>query len=396
MSHLITPDQTWLLLGFILAGATASIWLEQQSRWGAKVGGPVLALGLAMLLSNARVLPVEAPVYDVVDDYLVPMAIPLLLLKADLRRILRETGPTFAAFHVATVGSVLGAFLAAYLFHGTVTRIADVTGIMAASYIGGAVNFVAVRNTYSVPSELSNPLIVADNFIMAAFFGVLIVLAGNRWMRRRYPHPHSLAGDATDTVELNARYWQPKEISLLDIAQALAFAGVIAGIAMTLNRALKAAMAPGILQSMIANPYVLITFLTVAATTLGRAKTQRIRGAEELGMFLLYLFFFVLGVRADLLEVIRNVPALFGVCLVIAFTNLAFTLVVGRWLGMNLEDLLLSVNATLGGAPSAAAMAISRGWSDLVLPGLLVGIWGYVIGTTLGILVVESVRRLLP
>ncbi|MCC7375890.1 MAG: DUF819 family protein [Verrucomicrobiales bacterium] len=396
MRHLIASDQTWLLVAFVLAGATASIWIEQRSRWGARLGGPVLALGIAMILSNARILPLEAPVYDVVDDYLVPMAIPLLLLKANLRRILKETGPTFAAFHVATAGSLIGALVAGFLFHGTVARIAEVSGIMAASYIGGAVNFVAVRNTYEVPAELSNPLIVADNFIMAAFFATLILLAGSRWMRRRFRHPHSIAGDATDPAELNAKYWRPKEISLLDVAQALAFAGAIAGVAITLTRAVKLAIPPGVVQSMVANPYVLITFITVAATTIGHAWTDRIRGAEELGMYLLYLFFFVLGVRADLWEVIRNVPALFGVCLVIATINLVFTLTVGRLLGMNLEDLLLSVNATLGGAPSAAAMAISRGWSGLVLPGLLVGIWGYVIGTTLGIVVTETLRRLLP
>jgi uncharacterized membrane protein len=75
-------------------------------------------------------------------------------------------------------------------------------------------------------------------------------------------------------------------------------------------------------------------------------------------------------------------------------TNLVFTLVIGRIFKMNLEELLLSVNATLGGAPSAAAMAISRGWSDLVLPGLLAGIWGYVIGTFIGIMVAETLLRL--
>jgi uncharacterized membrane protein len=101
----------------------------------------------------------------------------------------------------------------------------------------------------------------------------------------------------------------------------------------------------------------------------------------------------VLGVRADFVQVVRNVPILFLFCLVIAGTNLAVTLAVGRWFRLNLEELLLSVNATLGGAPSAAAMAISRGWSNLVLPGLLVGIWGYVIGTPLGILVVEALKR---
>ena len=76
-----------------------------------------------------------------------------------------------------------------------------------------------------------------------------------------------------------------------------------------------------------------------------------------------------------------------------ALTNLVFTLGVGKLLRQNLEELLLSVNATIGGPPSAATMAISRGWSKLVLPGLLAGIWGYIIGTFVGVAVTESVRR---
>jgi uncharacterized membrane protein len=39
-------------------------------------------------------------------------------------------------------------------------------------------------------------------------------------------------------------------------------------------------------------------------------------------------------------------------------------------------------------------MAISRGWSELVLPGLLAGLWGYVIGTFVGIVVTEALLRL--
>jgi uncharacterized membrane protein len=80
-------------------------------------------------------------------------------------------------------------------------------------------------------------------------------------------------------------------------------------------------------------------------------------------------------------------------CGIIGLVNLAFTLAAGKLLRLNLEELLVAVNANLGGAPSAAAMAISAGWPRLVLPGILVGIWGYVIGTPLGIMVVEMVRR---
>ncbi|MEW6160116.1 MAG: DUF819 family protein, partial [Verrucomicrobiota bacterium] len=68
---------------------------------------------------------------------------------------------------------------------------------------------------------------------------------------------------------------------------------------------------------------------------------------------------------------------------------------IGRLLRLNLEELLLAVNGTLGGAPSAAAMAVSKGWSKLVLPGILASVWGYVIGTFVGILVAELLRKIL-
>lgn len=112
-------------------------------------------------------------------------------------------------------------------------------------------------------------------------------------------------------------------------------------------------------------------------------------------MYLLYLFFFVIGLRADLWQVLFNMPALFGFCLVMAVTNLVVTMALGKLFHLPLEELLVSVNANLGGAPSAAAMAIVKGWSGLVLPGLLVGIWGYVIGTSLGILTAEMLVRML-
>jgi uncharacterized membrane protein len=230
---------------------------------------------------------------------------------------------------------------------------------------------------------------------MAGMFAVLLVMAGSRFFRRLYPHPHSLEGDNTDTRWLAARHWRRKEIALLDIAKALAIAFALTAAGFKVTGLIKAQVDSKTLQSIFANPFVLITCLTVALTTLFHRWTKQIEGAEDLGMYLFYLFFLVIGFRADLWEVVRNVPILFVFCLVIAGTNLLFTLSVGKLLRLNLEELLLSVNATLGGAPSAAAMAISKGWSNLVLPGLLTGLWGYVIGTFVGIVVAEVLLRVM-
>lgn len=394
MNTLIAPENVWPVWAFIVVGTAICIYLEQTRGWAAKLSGPVLALLFGMLLSNVKIMPAGGSPYDVVDDYLVPVAIPLLLFRANIARILREAGSMLLAFHIAAVGTIAGAFLATFLFHGRFPQVAEVAGIMTGSYTGGAVNFVAIKGSYQISENLTNPLLVADNFIMAGMFAALLVMAGSRFFRRHYPHPHSLQGDKEDVAALAAQHWRPRQISLLDIATALAIAFAVASLSTLLSGALQAHIESRIVQSILTNRYVWITFLTVAATTLFHRRMEKIQGAEDVGMYMLYLFFFVIGLRADLVEVVRNMPVLFLFCLVIAVTNLAFTLAVGRMLRLNLEELLLSVNATLGGAPSAAAMAISRGWSNLVLPGLLAGIWGYVIGTFVGIVVAEVSRRM--
>jgi len=395
MHTFVSANDAWSLWAVLIAGVAACVYLEQTFKWAAKTSGPLLALVGGMVLSNTRLLPTEAPTYDTVDGYLVPLALPLLLFRANVVRIVRESGKMFLAFHIAALGTVLGAFLAGFAFRGAFPRVPEVTGIMTGSYIGGGVNFVAIKTSYDVSADLTNPLLVADNFIMAGMFAVLFIIAGSKFFGARYPHPHSLAGDNQDAAALAARHWQRKPIALLDIAQALAIAAVVAVVSIKISGAIKSATESKLVHSIFGNPFLLMTVLICTITTVGHRWTERIHGSDEIGMLLLYIFFFVIGLRADLVQVLRNVPVLFAFCLVMAATNLVFALVAGKLLKLNLEELLLSVNATLGGAPSAGAMAISCGWNQLVLPGILAGIWGYVIGTFVGIVVAETLMRFL-
>src|SRR6185503_5478048 len=256
MNSIITPDNAWPIWAFVLAGVAVCIHLEQTRKWAAQISGPVLALLIGMALSNFKLMPVSSPSYDIIEDYLVRAAIPLLLFRANLVRILSETGPMFLAVNIASAGTVIGAFIAAFLFRGSFDRVPEVTGIMTASYVGGGVNFIAVKESYQVSETLTSPLMVADNFIMAGMFVALLVIASSRLFRRLYPHPHSLEGDKEDVAALAARHWRRKEVSLLDIAQALAIAFSVAAISVKLTDALKAHVSSRIVQSIFANPFV--------------------------------------------------------------------------------------------------------------------------------------------
>ena len=114
---------------------------------------------------------------------------------------------------------------------------------------------------------------------------------------------------------------------------------------------------------------------------------SKIGGTQEIGTFLIYLFFFVIGVPASLMEIIKNSPLLLVFCTIVVFINMLISFIFGKILKFNLEDIILASNANIGGPTTAAAMAISKGWFDLVGPIMLVGTLGYVLGTYFGVFV---------
>ncbi len=394
MQALISSDNTWALWAVIIVGTGTAIWLEQSYRWAARISGPVLALVIAMVLSNGGVMPSDAPSYKFVSDYLVPLAIPLLLLCANLIKIASETGWMFVAFHISILGTILGALLATLILGGLIDSPAEVAGIMTGSYSGGSVNFFAVKESFKISENITNPLLVADNFIMAGMFILLLSIAGNRWFLRYFP---SQQRDQPDESQQNlaAAHWQRKQISLLDIAKSFGISFAIVALSNQLHLLVGHYFEPTIVTAILGNTFVLITFFSMAAATLFSRYTDKIHGAEELGSYMLYIFLFAIGLPADLWSVVRNVPLLFLFCLIMALTNLVVTLLLGRLLRIDLEELVLGVNAALGGPSTAAAMAIAKGWSHLVVPSLLVGIWGYTIGTFLGVMVGEALLRIL-
>ena len=112
MKTLISPDNTWVLFAILTAIVAISIHLEQKYNWANKVTGSIIALILAMALSNFKIIPMEAKSYDIVWDYIVPLAIPLLLYGANLTKIRRESGKLLIIYLISGIGTVLGAILA--------------------------------------------------------------------------------------------------------------------------------------------------------------------------------------------------------------------------------------------------------------------------------------------
>ena len=85
----IISDQNIVALGAILFGlAWLGFWID-TTPFGKKTSGVIWVLVAGMVLSNLKLIPFSSPTYDFVGGTVVPLAIPLLLFKADLRKIFR-------------------------------------------------------------------------------------------------------------------------------------------------------------------------------------------------------------------------------------------------------------------------------------------------------------------
>ncbi len=398
MDTLIHPENTWVLMSVMMAAVAASIYLEQRYAWASRLSGAVIALLIALALVNTGIIPAHAVFYDdIVWGYVVPLAIPLLLLQTNIRRIWRETGRLLAIFLIGSVGTVAGAVIGCVLLRTSIDGLPQVAAMMTGSYIGGGVNFTALADAFKVSGTLVSSTIVADNLNMALYFLILLGIAGNSFFRRFYPHPLidevEQSGVSEEGKTLAASYWGRKDVSLRDIAMCVTYAVVVVTISKFLGATLSTLVPPdgSWLSKMggtfLGSQYVWITLISMIFASVFEKQANSMNGAQEIGTFFIYMFFFVIGVPASIMEILTNAPMLFVFCFIMVVVNMLFCLIGGKILNFALEDILVASNANIGGPTTAAGLAISQGWTKLVGPAMLVGTFGYAIGTYIGIIV---------
>jgi hypothetical protein len=95
---LVPASDHWGNWTVLLATAALGIWSEKSTRAGKALSGALVTVLLGLAASTVGLVAADAPTYRVVLEYLLPLAVPLLLYTADLRRVLRSTGALLLAF----------------------------------------------------------------------------------------------------------------------------------------------------------------------------------------------------------------------------------------------------------------------------------------------------------
>jgi len=376
---LISPDNHIAILASLFV-ISAMAFLLERTRIGSQLTGAVIAIIGAIIASNLKIIPHGAPAYDFVFSYFVPILIPMFLFQADLRRILFEATRTTAAFLLASVGTVAGVTVAALSLDLSALGLAApleaaqrepaIAGLFASTYIGGSVNYAALGELTGLKDDASffSAATATDNLFSAVYLGMLALMPGWHWLAR-----HFAAHDEKPPMEEVAG--PPITAMSLTLSLALALLIVAVGDALVSWLGLSGWR------------YVVITVITLSFATFAPAQARKLSGSFEIGVALSFVFFAAIAAGANIVAMLQVAPLLIGLVAILLSVHALVTFGFGKLFGLSLPELIIASNAAVLGATTAPALAATKGWKNLVTPGVLVGVLGYALGTFVGTLV---------
>ncbi len=374
---LVASDNSWMLWAIIITAAAFGVWAE-KTRLGSKLSAVVITILVTFILSNLSIIPTESQTYDIVWSYLVPLAIPLLLFKANIARIIKESGPTLIAFVIGGIGTVTGTIIA-YSIVNMGEEGWKIAGIFCSTYVGGSMNYVAAAEALQLKSaDLLTAGIAADNLVMTLYFLLLFAIPAIKWITKFFPERKLIDEDSKFYEENSDEH----KLTVYDLGTSLAITFVICALGFAFQDVL------GISGSGI----LIITAIIVALASILSKQFDSIRGADKIGTFFMQIFFAAIGASANIGIVLKVGPVLFIFAAMILSCHLIFLLFFGRMLKLDIREIVIASNANMGGPTTAAAMAVARKWHALVIPAILCGTLGYAIATFIGVGVAHLIR----
>ena len=372
------------------------IYFVKEQSWSKKLFDiipPVIFIYfLPMISTTLGITPEQSDLYGWVKTYLLPAALVLLLLSADVRAIAKLGPKALGTMLGGTVGIVLGGVISLAIFGAWLPEDAwQGMGALSGSWIGGSANMVAVGTSIGVRDELFGVMIIVDTIVGYGWMGIVIFISAfqsrlDKWNKVT----ESPVDDLSDHLAK----------SDLNKSEPLKFKSLIYMVVIGLGLGFLCLKAGEFLPDLgkVVTSFgwtvILVSLFGLGLSFTPVAKLEK-HGASHLGNLFLYLLLATIGAKADL-KAITEAPLFLAVGVVWIAVHATILFSVGRWLKAPMFLIATSSQANIGGVVSAPIVAAvyQKGMAPV---GLLMGVLGNILGLYFGFLtaqLMEWVSRL--
>lgn len=343
----------------------------------------LIYLGL-MLLCTFKLwdLNTTASTYNSLKNPLLYAMLFIMLLRCDLRKIIKLGPKMLIGFFSATISIGLGFVIAYMIMHNRLGSDAwKALGALCGSWMGGGGNMLAIQAALNVgESEMAYALVLdsvcATLYVMFLLWSIGFSNEFNKWVKAD-THVIDEVGLA---LEQESRSNQ-KVITWQNMIFLIGSGLLISAFSQQ----------AGIVLNSYATFFDKATWTVLVVTVLGillaMTPLGKIKGTEEISNVLLYIVIALIASRADLGS-IGNAPMWLLTGLIILIVHVIIMLILAKLLKIDIFTCAVASLANIGGTATAPVLAGTYN-SSLVPVGIIMALLGYVIGTGGGLIVAQ-------
>lgn len=316
--------------------------------------------------------------YSSVRGALLPAMLVLMLLKCDVRSIIKLGPRMLLAFSCAVV-SIFVAFVVVYValqgffIDGTWRAF----GALAGSWTGGSANMVALQDILQVPENLFGYILMMDTinyavWVMFMFWLIPFAPKFNKWTKAP-----DVLGDSAAKLELEEE--KEKPITFHNILYLLAIGLSVSAVCLWLGRILP------VVGDVINGMTWTIMIASFIGLILAVTPVSRISGSMEISNVMLYVIIALIASRSDFSS-LTQAPIYLVAGFLILLIHLIVMVLLGKLFRYDLFTLGVASLANIGGMASAPMLAASY-HKSLIPIGILMALMGSFLGTYFGLLI---------
>ncbi len=341
----------------------------------------LIYLGL-MILCTVRLwdLDATADTYTALKNPLLYAMLFIMLLRCDLKKIIRLGPKMLIGFFCATISIGLGFVISYAIFHGALGEGSwKALGSLCGSWMGGGGNMLAIQAALNVDEGTMAYALVMDSICATLYVMFLLWAIGfsgkfNKWTKA----DTRIIDEVGQALEEEARA-NTKPLTWQNIAILLGSGLLVSALSQ------KAGDSIAVMLPFLDKATWTVLIVTVLGVGLALTPFGKLKGTEEISNVMLYIVVALIASRADLASM-GNAPVwLLSGAFILVF-HVAIMVILAKVLKMDIFTCCVASLANIGGTATAPVLAGTYS-SALVPVGIIMALLGYVVGTGGGLVV---------